>query len=199
MWFRTVWVNKHWKCPPAVRSIYFLPRAGLGINTQLSHKHTKQQISLTFPQNIHHLFVPREKEESDREMRMSSMPVLGGSFSWPAGLCLKWTPGPVSSPDPCMGNHTSLCRLQATTSNSSCTTKRREKREAVILDVLSWWLALWHLTSSKTIDTPVTVILPDGTWRGLSAFIISLELLFLLLTFQVLFHSTRNDYDCCFA
>lgn len=128
MWFRTVWVNKHWKCPPAVRSIYFLPRAGLGINTQLSHKHTKQQISLMFPQNIHHLFVPREKEESDREMRMSNMPVLGGSFSWPAGLCLKWTPGPVSSPDPCMGNHTSLCRLQATTSNSSCTTKRREKK-----------------------------------------------------------------------
>lgn len=80
MWFSTVWVNKHWKCPPAVRSIYFLPQASLGINTQLSHKHTKQQISLTFPQNIHHLFVPREKEESDREMRMSSMLVLGGSF-----------------------------------------------------------------------------------------------------------------------
>ncbi len=167
MQFSAVWLNKHWKCPPAVRSVCFLPQACLEINTQLSHTHThthtKLQISLTFPQNIHHLFVPREKEESDREMRMSSRLVLGGSFFWPAGLCLKWATGPVSSPDPCTGNHTGLRRLQATSSNSSCTTKRGENREAVILDVLSWWLVLWHLTSSKTIDTPVTVILPDGT------------------------------------
>lgn len=111
-------------------------------------------------------------------MWMSSRLVLGGEFHCPAALCLKWATGPVSRPDPCMGKHTGLHRLQATTSISSCTTKRREKREAVILDVLFWWLALWHLTSSKTIDTPVTVTLADGTWRGLSAFIISLELLF---------------------
>lgn len=163
--FSTVWLNKHHKYPPAGRSIYFLPQAGLKINTRLSHTHTKWQIPLTcFPRTYITCFVPREKEqESDIEMWMSMRPALGGEFHCPAALCLKWATGPVSRPDPCMGKHTSLRRLQATNSTSSCTTKRREKREGVILDVLFWWLALWHLTSSKTIDTPVTVTLADGT------------------------------------
>lgn len=72
MHFSAVWLNKHWKsrCKE-----YMLPATG-----ELRNKHThKQQIYLTFPQNIHCLFIPREKEESDREMRMSSRLVLGGS------------------------------------------------------------------------------------------------------------------------
>lgn len=131
-----------------------------------------------FPQNIHHLFCPRRARAGEWYRDVDEQQASArGEFHCPAALCLKWATGPVSRPDPCMGKHTGLHRLQATTSISSCTTKRCEKREAVILDVLFWWLALWHLTSSKTIDTPVTVTLADGTWRGLSGFIISLELL----------------------
>lgn len=78
-----------------------------------------------------------------------------GEFPGPAGLCLKWATGPVSRPDLCSGNHSSPLQApghcQEWQQQSSCTTKKNErgkKREAVILDVPSWWLApcrtYWH-------------------------------------------------------